>query len=194
MEFPQDAAIAIERLHEGLRQDAALSVLGMTCAEIPLQEDAVPHFALGMRNGGALQDQYVRQSAPELLSRFALISMVSRLDQAAQTLLLQRRIIEKVAATGKGIPQDEKWPIIRQIHKEYRVGLIKLCSELIVDTPSPELLQRMKWLEGLVAIRNCLTHRLGVVQIEDLKQPGQSMEDIKESDCLSSTLAITWPV
>jgi hypothetical protein len=110
--------------------------------------------------------------------------MVSRIDSAAQNLLLQRRVLEEIAATGKRFPPGGMWSILRKVHKEYRSGPVKLCSELVVQKPSAELSRRMNWLCGLVDVRNCLTHRLGVVQLIDVKPAGAAIEDTKDTDRL----------
>lgn len=110
--------------------------------------------------------------------------MVSRIDVSAQALLLQRRVIEHCRAPGVKIRGPEFWMILRRVNKESRGGPVKLCGELVVEHPSPELAQRMRWLDGLVRIRNCITHRLGAVQLEDVAPPGKSIQEVQETDRL----------
>ena len=91
--YPEDARKVIDALHKGLRYDATVAILGLAAAKSPLAGDT-PDFSVGIRYGGIAEDRAVRRDAPGLLSRFSLISMVSRLERHAQLLLLQRRWIE----------------------------------------------------------------------------------------------------
>lgn len=65
-----------------------------------------------------------------------------------------------------------------------REGPVKVCSELVVEHPLRALMDRMKWLSGIYKIRNCLAHRLGNVEMVDVKRPGTSIDDIQEGDKL----------
>lgn len=181
LQYPADAEKVIASLQHGLNYDAAVAVMGNACASLPLPEQ-LPDFSTGFRAGGREFDEAVRREAPGLLSRFALISMVSRIDVTAQALLLQRRVIEFCRKPGVKMSGADFFPILKRVKKESRGGPAKLCSELVVEAPSPELQHRMKWLDGLVRIRNCLTHRLGIVQLDDVVQPGTSIEDAKDTD------------
>ncbi|HVO61513.1 MAG TPA: hypothetical protein VMT53_11295 [Terriglobales bacterium] len=44
----------------------------------------------------------------------------------------------------------------------------------------------MEWLEGLYRVRNCLAHRLGKVQIVDVKPAGVSLDETKDTDTLKA--------
>ena len=46
----------------------------------------------------------------------------------------------------------------------------------------------MTWLEGVVNVRNCLAHRLGLVSLEDVKPNGAPLEETKDTD----TLKVVW--
>lgn len=98
--YPDDARKVVDSLHSGLRYDAAVAVLGNTCSETPLKGNG-PDFSTGIRYGGIEEDQAVRRDAKGLLSRFSLISMVSRFEAHAQLLLLQRRVLEELGRSGR---------------------------------------------------------------------------------------------
>jgi hypothetical protein len=187
LEYPADAERVIEGLHAGLRYDAALAVLGNAAAKVPLTGIG-PDLSVGVRYGGRDEDEAVRREAPVLLSRFAVISMVSRLDVQAQNLLLQRRVLEHLGTTGNRMTSDAMWGILIRVQRESRDGPVAICSRLVVEHPSPGLQARMKWLDGICRIRNCLAHRLGIVQMVDVKPTGQSLRDVKDSD----TLRVAW--
>jgi hypothetical protein len=181
--YPDDARKVIDSLHGGLRYDAAVGVLGNTCSEAPLKGDG-PDFRTGIRYGGVEEDKAARRDAKGLLPRLALISMVSRFERHAQLLLLQRRVLEELGKSGKKMVSERMWNILRKVNKEVREGPVKVCSELVVEHPSPALMGRMKWLSGICKIRNCLAHRLGNVEMVDVKRPGTSIDDIQEGDKL----------
>ncbi len=183
LRYPDDARKVIDALHGGLRYDAALAVLGNACGKLPLKGDG-PDFSTGIRCGGRAEDEAVRRDAVGLLSRFSLISMVSRFEHHALLLLLQRRVIEELGSSNRKMRPTAMWKILRCVHSEARRGLIKVCSELTVKEPSPQLMARMNWLAGIYKVRNCLAHRLGTVQMEDVKRPGTRIEDIQEDDKL----------
>jgi hypothetical protein len=181
--YPDDARKVIDSLHRGLQYDAAVGLLGNTCSEAPLKGDG-PDFSTGIRYGGLEEDKAARRDAKGLLPRFALISMVSRFERHAQLLLLQRRVLEELGRSGKKMVPERMWDILRKVNKEAREGPVKVCSEMVVEHPSPALVDRMKWLSGIYKIRNCLAHRLGNVEMVDVKRRGTSIDDIQEGDKL----------
>ena len=187
LKYPEDARQVIDSLDTGLRYDAAVAVLGLSAAKAKLSGSG-PDFSVGIRYGGRSADEAVRRDAPGLLSRYSLISMVSRIDRHAQLLLLQRRVLEHLGEPGKRMEPGAMWGILRRVASESRTGIVRLCSELVVEEPSSGLLERMEWLDGLVRVRNCLAHRLGQVQIEDVKRPGSPLEETKDTD----TLKVSW--
>jgi hypothetical protein len=42
----------------------------------------------------------------------------------------------------------------------------------------------MEWLDGLYRVRNCLAHRLGTVQMVDVKPSGVPLDETKDTDTL----------
>lgn len=183
LEFPQDALRTIEALHTGLRYDAALAALGNAAANASLPNSGAD-LSTGIRYGDRAEDEAVRRDAPGLLARLALISMVSRLDVAAQNLLLQRRVIECLGTIGRRMDSKTFWSILRQVHVDSRQGVVALCTRLVVEQPSTDLLNRARWLDGINRVRNCLSHRLGRVQLVDVVPPGKRLEEVSESDAL----------
>lgn len=186
LRYPEDARHVVDSLHRGLQYDAAVAVLGKSRHQ--LGSANLPDLGTGFKFGGRQADEAVRRDAPGLLSRFSLISMVSRTERHAQLLLLQRRVIEKLGPSGRKIRPELMWRILRQVHQEARGGPVKVCSELVVTKPSPELLQQIAWLGGIVKVRNCPAHRLGNVSIEDVKPTGVTLEATKDTD----TLKVVW--
>jgi len=183
--YPEDAQKVIDSLHNGLRYDASISILGLASSQLPVKDNK-PDFSVGIRIGGLSEDKFVRRDAPGLLSRFSLILMVSRLEKSAQNLLLQRRVLEELGNTGKKMTPANMWRILKRVNKKSRGGSVKLCSELVVEKPTKLLEKRMQWLKGIVKVRNCLAHRLGQVELIDVKPEGKSLEEIKESDMLEA--------
>jgi hypothetical protein len=178
LQYPADARMATDSFHTGLQYDAAVARLGNICAH---RASEVPAPSVGIKFGDL--DGAVLRDARGLLSRFSLISMVSRIEGLAQSLLLQRRVIEELGATGRMQPAV-MWRILRQVHKEARGGPVKLCSVLVVTQPSDRLLERMAWLGGIVKVRNCLAHRLGQVALEDVTPSGVALEQTQDTDAL----------
>lgn len=186
--YPDEARKTIDSLLSGLKYDAAIAVSGRVLKNAPLPDNG-PDFSTGIRLGGRAEDGAVRRDAEGLLARLALISMVSRVEVHAQSLLLQRRVLEELGPTRARMVPGRMWSILKRTHEEARRrGPVKLCSELVVTKPSPPLLARMKWLEGVNRVRNCLAHRLGQVQIVDVKPKGKALEDTKDDD----TLKVVW--
>jgi hypothetical protein len=81
---------------------------------------------------------------------------------------------------------ERLWNILRRINKEVRDGPVIVCSQLLVEHPSSELRAKMKWLEGIYRVRNCLAHRLGQVEIIDVRPPGVPLESVKDTDTLKA--------
>jgi hypothetical protein len=185
--YPDDARRTIDSLLSGLRYDAALAVSGRALKKLPLPAVG-PDFSTGIRLGDRKDDEAVRRDAEGLLARFALISMVSRVGVHAQNLLLQRRVLEELGSSRRRVEPGRMWSIIKSVQQEARRGPVKLCSELVVTRPSPALLARMNWLSGVYRVRNCLAHRLGQVQIVDVRPPGKALEETTDQD----TLKVVW--
>jgi len=114
--------------------------------------------------------------------------MVSRFEVHMNLLLLQRRVLEELGSSGRKMTPDAMWKILKRVNDECRSGPVKACSKLLVQKPSAELLSRMKWLDGIYRVRNCLAHRLGKVQLVDVKKPCASFYDVKDTD----TLKVAW--
>ena len=179
LQYPEDARKALNALWHGLGYDAAVAVAGVALSKVP-QPQSTPDFGVPIRCSGVEADQTVRREAPTLLSRFALISMVSRFEVHAQELLLQRRVLEHLKVPGKRMDGPNLWRILKQVQQESRAGPVKMCDGLVVAQPSPALKEQMEWLEGVYRVRNCLAHRLGRVQMVDVRPPGIPLDQTKE--------------
>ena len=183
LKYPEDARKVIDSLHTGLRYDAAIAVLGYGCSKAPL-EGNTPDFSTGIRYGGVAEDKAVRREAEGLLPRFSLISLVSRFETHLRLLLLQRRVLEELRTPGMKMVPQGLWGILRRVYEEMRSGPVIVCTRLLVEHPSSGLQGRMKWLEGIYRVRNCLAHRLGKVEIVDVKPPGAPLDGVKDTDTL----------
>ena len=175
LQYPEDARKALASLCDGLAYDAAIAVAGVALSQIPLPE-GTPDFTVPVRCGGLEQDQAVRREAPVLLSRFSLISMISRFEVHAQNLLLQRRVLEHLKGPGKRMDAPNFWRILTQVQSESKSGPVRMCGGFVVVQPSAALKEKMEWLDGLYRVRNCLAHRLGKVQMVDVKPSGVPLD------------------
>ena len=183
LQYPEDARKALTSLCSGLAYDAAISVAGVALSQIaPAQ--GTPDLTFPIRCGGLEQDQAVRREAPTLFSRFSLISMISRFEVLAQNLLLQRRVLEYLKGPGKRMDPSNWWRILTHVQSDSRSGPVKMCEGLIVAQPSTALKEKMEWLDGLYRVRNCLAHRLGTVQMVDVKPSGLQLDKTKDTDTL----------
>src|SRR5260370_3822880 len=184
LKYPEDARKVIDSLHRGLRYDATIAVLGKSHST-PLNADR-PDFSTGTRYGGVEEDKAVRRDFEGLLSRFSFISLVSRFETHVRLLLLQMWVVEELGSSGRKMVPDRMWNILRRINKEMRDGPVIVSSQFLIEHPSPELRARMKWLEGIYKIRNCLAHRLGRVEMIDVKAPGAPLDSVKDGDTLKT--------
>ncbi len=185
LQYPEDARKGLSSLCSGLAYDAAVAVAGSALSGVPLP-DAAPDFTVPIRCGGLEQDRAVRRDAPILFARFSLISMVSRFEIHAQNLLLQRRVLEHLKGPGKRMDGPNFWKILTRVDKESRSGPVKMCDGLVIAKPSTALKEKMKWLDGLYRVRNCLAHRLGMVQMADVKPSGVSLHQTRDDDTLKA--------
>jgi hypothetical protein len=119
-------------------------------------------------------------------TRLAFTSMISRFEVHLQGLLLQRRVLEHLKGPGKKMDGSNFWRILTQVQKESKSGPVKMCDGLVVSQPSLALKEKMEWLDGLYRVRNCLAHRLGKVQIIDVKPSGVPLEETKDTDTLNA--------
>jgi hypothetical protein len=183
LQYPEDARKALTSLCSGLAYDAAISVAGVALSQIAPPQ-GTPDFMVPIRCGGLEQDKAVRREAPTLFSRFSLISMISRFEVHAQNLLLQRRVLESLKGPGKRMEPSNLWRILTQVQSDSRSGPVTMCEGLIVAQPSAALKEKMAWLAGLYRVRNCLAHRLGTVQMVDVKPSGVQLDKTKDTDTL----------
>lgn len=183
LQYPEDARKELVSLCGGLAYDAAVAAAGVALSKVPLPH-ATPDFTVPIRCGGLEQDQAVRRDAPILFARFSLISMISRFEIHAQNLLLQRRVLEHLNEPGKRMDGPNFWKILARVQKESRSGPVKMCDGLLIAKPSAALKEKMEWLEGLYRVRNCLAHRLGKVQMIDVKPSGVRLDQTKDNDTL----------
>jgi hypothetical protein len=114
LQYPEDARKALNALFDGLSYDAAISVGGEALSKLPPSQDT-PDSSVPFRFGGLKHDGVVRRHAPILLSRFSLISMVSRFEVHLHGLLLQRRVLEYLKVPGKIMDGPHFWKILAKV-------------------------------------------------------------------------------
>jgi len=188
LQYPDDARKVLDALITGLEYDAAFAILGNSLKTLATPRGQ-PDFGTGIRFGGGKVDHTVRREAPGLCSRFSLISMVSRFESFTESLLLQRRVLEELKTEGVKMSGKKMWEILRSVQRDIRrLSPSQVTLQLLVENPSGELSARVDWLVGINRVRNCLAHRLGIVQMEDVRKPGQSIENVQAND----TLRVRW--
>jgi len=184
--YPEDARKALASLVGGLGYDAAVALAGVAVSKIPVPPGPPDFTVVPFRCSGVQHEQAVRREAPILFSRFSLISMVSRFEVHEYNLLLQRRVLEHLKAPGQKMDGPNFWRILKLVQQESRSGPVKMCDGLLVTQPSAALEAKMEWLDGLYRVRNCLAHRLGRVQMIDVKPPSVPLDQTKDEDRLKA--------
>ena len=170
LSFPEDARRVYNSLVHGLEYDAAFAILADRVARLPI--DSLPKNTLAVRFAPFAAENVVHKEFAGFCARLATISMVARFDRSNHALLLQRRFLEALVASGRPrMPGPELLMIMRAVRKEIRHNSpVKVVRELLVRKPSPELLSRATWLSDIYRVRNCLAHREGIVQMEDTEE------------------------
>jgi len=171
LQFPYDARRAHDVCLRGLEADASLARVGRRVA-LGVQQgmilpamDVIPEFGRSARE----DDEAVLREVEALLGRFAVTAMISRFEGFAQNLLLQRRFVEALLRQDKlSMSHTEFLQTFKRVQNELRSTSLALLPELIVQKPSSELAAKTVWLKGFYAIRKCLIHRQGIVQMEDV--------------------------
>ena len=182
LEYPEDARRELHALLAGLQYDASIAIAGVSLSQSPLPE-RTPDFSVPLRVGGIAEDQAIRREAPILFSRFATISIVSRFEVYLNHLLLQRRTLEFLGNTTRKMDGPNFWRILKAVQQESKGGPLRLCNA-VVTSHSSELQGKADWLDGLYRVRNCLAHRLGIVQMIDVKPDGVSLDKATDNDRL----------
>jgi hypothetical protein len=168
LEFPEDARRAHTALIKGLEYDAAVALVGNRLAQVLSPTSLPPPPAVPVVFGPEAAQNAVMRDFEGLMARFALLSMIGRFEGFAQGLLLQRRFIERWLKGGrKTVPGPELLAIRKRVRRDIMGHSLDQVPGLLVAAPSPELRARSRWLAGFYAVRNCLVHRQGHVQLED---------------------------
>ncbi len=184
--YPDDAQKVYDAFVKGLEYDAAFAILSNTIKTLPPLGEQ-PDFSTGIRFGGREADIAVRQDASGLFSRFALLSMITRIEEFNRLLLLQRYVLEELKTTGKKMTPSKMWDIRKKVTKDIRHNAVdQIVTKLLVMQPSTELIKQVSWLTGLNKVRNCLVHSRGIVQIEDIKERDVPIENVKDTDVLKT--------
>lgn len=183
--YPEDARKIYNNLIQELEYDAAFALLGNSAGALPLPGTLL-NQNFGIKFGNQKADRAVRIDAPELFSRFALISMITHIEKFNRLILLQRFVLEELKEGNRMTPEP-MWNILKRVAKEIREkSATDVVIKLIVKNPSPDLQKTANWLADLTKVRNCLVHRDGIVQIDDVKERGAPLEQVKDSDTLKA--------
>lgn len=185
LKYPEDAIKVIDSLATAMRYVASVAVLGVRVRELPEAEGG-PVGDVRFRASGKHEDMAVQREAPLLLSRFALLQALSHFEHHACLLLLQRRVLEHLAP-DKRMQPGELWNILKNVHQESKPGPVRVAFEKVVTAPSRNLAEMRPWLEGLYAVRNCLAHRNGQVEIVDVAPDQRRLELTTDADRLRAT-------
>ena len=113
----------------------------------------------------------VRKRYSALGAAFAVVSMISGFEAYLTRLLLFRRLAEK-AGRGRGVRGEEFNKLRTRVQGESRTSPKRLL-EKVVGSPSEKVRVGAEWLEGIYAVRVCLTHRGGLVDARDVNEEGQ---------------------
>ena len=108
-----------DSLIHGLEYDAAFTILAnrMSC----LAFDAIPKESPVVRFASFEAERTVYRELAGLCARLATISMVARFDRANHALLLQRRFLEGLVASGHPrMPGPSLLTIMRRARQEIR--------------------------------------------------------------------------
>lgn len=183
LEYPSDARKAQSALIKGLEYAAAFAAFGASAQE---KENSNPtkilNLSTGVKFGDEEADAAVKRDIALLCSRYAFIAMVSHFDQFTKLLLLQRRFLEETKDGGR-LDSEAMWTLLKRVNGEMRrQSLSAVVTRSIVTNPSGDLLGRSNWLTGISRVRHCIAHRLGLVQLEDVKPEGVPFDQIKETD------------
>lgn len=185
LQFPADAREVIDNLHIGLGYDSAIALLSAPVSKITVKPTDWFESAF-YPNASAHEVQGVISKAPELLSRLAFVTMVSRFEESMSSLLLQRVVIDTLLASNQRMNPETMWSVLEKTHKLSKEGVRKTAL-YVAGEADEELTLRLSWLDGLIDVRNCLIHRFGRVQMIDCKPKGSPLRDSQESDRLRAT-------
>jgi len=181
LQFPEDAEKTIDSLLSGIKYYASIAVLGDSVENIPDKNFPRPNFTVGIRLGGTKEDKLVKRDAPILLARFSLISIITLFETHTHSLLIQRKLLEEYFNSDHtDIKPDKFWQIQTKVIKLMRSkkSLDEIITEELIYKPSKNIRDNMEWLKGIIRVRNCLSHRLGIVGLEDIRPKGVSRVEV----------------
>jgi hypothetical protein len=185
LKYPDDAEEVIDSLLDAFRYDASIAILGVRSQALPPPEEG-PLEQVLIRASGLDADLAVQREAPLLLSRLAILQMLTHFEDHMNQLLLQRRVLEHLAPDRRMMP-GEMWSILKRVDDESRKGPVAVTFGKVVESPSERLSEIKVWLVGLYAFRNCLAHRNGRVTLFDVAPNRRRLEETQEEDRLTAT-------
>ncbi|MEX0999518.1 MAG: hypothetical protein WD000_06110 [Thermodesulfobacteriota bacterium] len=187
LQFPEEAEKIIDSLLEGIRYYTSLAVLGESIGSISDEDFSISNFTSGIRLGGAKKDKLVKLDVPILLARFSLNSIVTLFETHTHSLLMQRKCLEEFLNSDQGVIKPDKfWEIQCNVINIMRGNnsLDEIITKHLILKPSEKLTKNMEWLKGMIRVRNCLSHRLGKVGLEDIKPKGVPRVEVTSDQSL----------
>jgi hypothetical protein len=129
-------------------------------------EPAKKPLALDYRTNNEHVAPQAREQFGDEVTRYAILYALAHYDRFVFDLSATMAVVEAVAAAGGTLDMASAAAADQRARKvlAYR-SVAKEIEKLGVGNPN--IAEKIKWFEGLYAIRNCLTHRAGIVGIED---------------------------
>ena len=161
-EIDQAHAAVIKSLEHGAR----FAVIGDQFARLPANVELpapIPVLQIGSPDEAPA---FVRDSFSSMASSLAVISMVSSFESYLSQLMLLKLFAEKIAQSGKATSEEFnrlRWVVAQEMRGRPTVILAKL-----ILAPSKNIAAAAEWLDAIYSVRVCLTHREGLVGIQDV--------------------------
>lgn len=146
-----------------LRYDCAAAEYGKELAEDvrPLSSKGIPVPVFATDEAR----KAVRKQIQWILANHCIMQMVTRFETTAWRFLSARKSCEFFHSNGRKPTQEEWLPLMA---KPRKLQLHELCLTEVVAAPSKTVKDFGQWLQSIIKIRNCLAHRCGRVEYEDI--------------------------
>lgn len=172
IQIPRDIQILLERFIDRVERTAKFAYLleqfGSlpTDLELPQAKVLVSFGTPGVYN--TVKKNFTSYALPQ-----TVVDLTTATEVYLKELLVMRRLIEHIAENASPIAGEKANEIRKKVYqKEARTSLRRLV-ELIIDSPSSELIKAIQWIDSIYALRKCLVHRDGVVDEMDVNSFGK---------------------
>ncbi len=129
-------------------------------------EPAKRSLALDFRTDNQQVAPQAREQFGDEVTRYALLYALAHYDRFVFDLSAVTAVVEAVTAAGGKLDMESADAADRRARKVLAHRSVSKEIEKLGAGNAP-IAERLRWFDGLYAIRNCLTHRAGVVGIED---------------------------